>query len=237
ASDLLSFATGVPASGLYLWVNYTHNLSFFDRSWRWAVSQINPERGALDGGMLTNALQESLKPGSYGICREAALPSSHPDVEYQDFLNEMNAICGNSDGQNPAEVAAEAQILHELFPSQSIDSLESELGSQCKDTMDFLTGLSKAECRENMIPTPTGYEVKTFSDLSADPVNVVDSQLDLPKPNIVGIMYDFGYTRKEESPLPLALDNLIGVHVSSVIARRYDHANNRCEYLIRDSFG
>lgn len=247
SADLLSYQAGRPVSAMHILLEYSKELPFTGRAWRWVGQLFDTDSPILDGGTAYGALRLSLRSDrqGIGICPESAVSSTHFDLDQPNaFTNLKWALQLAKEGSPYYRDYLEASLMEKFFPRLGPTEvatrrrIESELLSSARNDerlIDLLAHLSELSCQGRMIPPPARPEdIRSVGQVDGDVLATIDAQLDRrPRPGMVSIMYDTGYTRSGLAPH--FTPHFFGSHLSPIIARRFNEGTGRCEYRVRDS--
>jgi hypothetical protein len=249
-SEIATYWAGEPVSASYHWAQYISDLRAIDKSWRMVESWFSGVgRIAYSGGTLRESAETALRASGYRLCSASAMRSTLDETilplteDRWALLGHLANALENRKNSNIFSDEFEKSKIWLYFPQQKKDSiLEKVQASSATKVIDLLSELGAHACEGHWIEKPmrgndfclitrhrntiTAREMRDYLDHNFDRSS---------RPGPVGVMYPPFMTRKAAPWYPGW--EALGAHVSTLIGRRYNANQDRCEYLLRDSFG
>lgn len=201
----------------------------------WARAQENKDsfrETAIVGGSTVGAIERTQDAGGFCLESDFRSEASHTNIDLKGELNRIQEWVSKS-APGPENASAtitnecKLQVaLRELFPLIELsESIRLRLASSA---YNILRNFQQEACKNRL---PAKFKMKEFYDTKKTDtpkiISVIDEQLN--KQNMATIYYDANFILKK--PVPNA------AHASTVVGRRKNSATNKCEYLIRNSWG
>ncbi len=251
AADLLSFKTGKQFSDLHVAVkyyneyesdvkdsppyksNYVQDPNYPNRNW---TEEVQPTY-SLNRGWAYNALNKAL---SEGLClqKDVGVPGndtfSLKEIERLNyFMKEVKSLkCQDHDAflTNPSNTL----VLKRFFPEKNLSDLLGIFRASEKSSL--FENLIEKSCNAQKLPKFEihQYSVKDYS-LARDNLERIeiakriDDGLDNDNPSLINFSSEvFRYNEILHRPMN---------HSSNIVGRRFNMEKNRCEYLVRNTYG
>lgn len=224
AADMLSFKTGVRVSATDIAVNHTAQ----EKS---HLKRVMTGKGELDlserGGYPYFALEQSIKRG---VCRESDSPSEFfgNNTDIKDYIKKL---------EDSAEKSWGRYLYNNLrrSPTSDCNPLQKQLSRtyevvQKSLPTNVMYKLNEARCEGRRIPVKVpglnwaGYGDKSHSKMRI--INFIDHYLSHNMP----VVADYDAAIFAHAPQQ-------GAHASVIVGRRFNKETNKCEFLIRNSWG
>lgn len=192
-------------------------------------NHINAKRFLTEGGTVERTLSRALRTPMYEFDREDYLKVGFCDLERE------KVFLGNP--SNETEVRQYLRALFKVkedFDNQMVkaEDLAPELLNLVRRStqLDFSLRVAELICGPNRNYNTRGKVNKHFSDDDANLVAHIDTQLN--KTNIIGIGIYSDFIQKENGKF-----NKSDLHAAIIVGRRISPKSNKCEYLVRNSWG
>lgn len=232
-ADLVTIHVGKPISAFQIAINYNSQLGSFDRLWRHFEAWLAGYQISIwDGGFVSVALKAAVK-NPQGVCLEEHLPSSENNLEFKKTMEKIDSYLHRKD-EIYMDTFAE---LKKMFPKiKEADLLELLYLAQEKslNANQFLQAIAHFSCKNTAIAVPRARVVshnRWMDDLS----QVLHSNL---KNGIAtGLIYDSTLTHKVPQEEETWLTGKVPDHATLALGSRWQEDKQKCQILIRDSFG
>jgi hypothetical protein len=213
ASDLLSYRLNKKISAVSLYNS--------DQDIELDIDKDKKPKGGVVGDAITKYINSHK-----GLCLESELPSTDfsfcTNNDYISFLRDLYTSAKNSNF--PSLISGNLclkQNLTSAFPKLSLDQITEIV--RMNGTSQLVEKIYEANCK-NLVGKDFTSKPVYVSDKN-NWISTINNQLE--KEDIVGISYTYDKVSNEKK----------GDHASIVIGRKFNEQTNKCEYLVRNSWG
>ncbi len=232
-ADLVTIHTGKPISAFQIAINYNSQLGSFDRLWRHFEAWLAGYQISIwDGGFVSVALKAALN-SPQGVCPEESLPSSENNLEFKKIMEKVDAYLH---GKIEIYMDTFAE-LKKMFPKiKESDLLELLYLAQEKslNANQFLQAIAHFSCKNSAVAVPRA-KVMSHNRWTDNLSQVL--RWNLKNGIATGLIYDSTLTHKVPQGEETWLTGKVPDHATLALGSRWKEDKQKCQILIRDSFG
>ena len=221
-SDLLTHRLKSPISALNLGINFYDKMPEMPRG-----DSLTRASGGSDMGAMTYA------QGQY--CKEEALPSSEITIEKEcqtkNIFNASGVLVEveNILNKNRSSLTRCEYVMIKAIFKKLTDVEIDQVNLMPRSSLEKISKLRALNCKDSYVKSEKKLAMRSGLELGAKVLTEIDLQLN--KNNLISLNYDadFLVTNSQKSE--------VYNHYSTIVGRRENIFNSRCQYLIRNSWG